>query len=58
MNKREMSVYIKQQAAALLRAMDLDQLLGTKVLEEICDDEEMMEWCEQVRDRIADRVHP
>jgi hypothetical protein len=54
--RRELSQMVKVNAAALLECTDLEQLLGTELHGEICNDYELMEFVEKRRDAIAKRV--
>lgn len=56
MNKRDMSRFVKKQLAGLIGAMDLDELLGTEVYEQNCDNLDLMEHAEKVRDAVARNV--
>ena len=54
--KRELSRAAKLGAAGIIRALDIAQLLGDDIAEQIIDDEELEGYVELQRDLIAKRI--
>lgn len=56
MNKRDLARAVKEGAAGIVESLDLSELLGDDVFNEILDDQELMEFATQKQRNLSDRI--
>lgn len=56
MNKRDLARAVKENAAGLIEAMDLEELLGSEVFDEIADDDQLLEFAAYKARALAARI--
>jgi len=56
MTKRELARAAKDGAAGIIRALDISQLLGDEIADQIIDDYELQEYVELCRERLVRAV--
>lgn len=54
--KKELAKAVQDGAAGIIRALDISQLLGDELADQIIDSQELQEFVEKRRDDIAERV--
>ncbi len=54
--KRELARAAKDGAAGIIRALDISQLLGDEIADQIIDDQDLQGYVELQRDLIAQRI--
>ena len=55
-SKRQLSKAVKDGASGIIRALDIAQLIGDEIADEIIGNTELERYVESKRDALADRI--